>query len=363
MSVLERIRPDLKSFLPYASARRTGRSASIRLDANESPWPASAGTISLNRYPAPQPDDLVEAAASLYGVSPGQVWLGRGSDEAIDLLVRLFCRAGRDNVVTISPTFGMYRVAAQLQGVDIRVVQLDAETDFALDPQDLLDRVDDDTRIVVLCSPNNPTGTLHHHHVGALADALADRAMLLVDEAYIEFAGVPSAAQHLKRHENLAVLRTLSKAHALAGARIGALLADPQIIARVAAIAAPYPLPVMCVDAALAALAPAALATTHERIACIRRERERVRTALGGIGDIDRIWPSEANFLLVRCNDADRVFHRLLAAGILVRDVSAQPGLARCLRISVGTSEENSAVIAALSAAAPGQTSGVEAVA
>lgn len=353
MSVLERIRPDLAGFVPYASARRAGHRAGIRLDANEAPWLQAGDGSGLNRYPSPQPSDLLAALAGLYGVRAGQVYAGRGSDEAIDLLVRLFCRAGRDNVVTLAPTFGMYQVAASLQGVALRRLALDPEQDFALDPQRLLDLVDDDTRLVFLCSPNNPTGTDFHARVEPLARALAGRALLVVDEAYVEFAGHEGAAGLLDRHENLAILRTLSKLHALAGARVGALLAAEPLVARIAAIAAPYPLPAPSVAAALAALAPPALARTLALRDGLLAERERLRAALAALPGIDRVWPSAGNFLLMRCHDAAATFARALAGDVLLRDVSGQPGLAGCLRASIGTRADNGALLAALAVGVP----------
>lgn len=347
MSLLDRIRPDLAGFAPYASARSGGRSAEVRLDANESPWPQAFDGAGLNRYPMPQPEPLRRALARLYGVEPAQVWTGRGSDEAIDLLLRLFCRAGQDNVVAVAPTFGMYRVAARLQGADYRALALDADAGFALDEHALLTQVDEGTRIVFLCSPNNPAGTLYHEHLARLAVRLAGRALLVVDEAYIEFAGIDSAVGLLAEHENLAVLRTLSKAHALAGARIGSLLAHPDLVRMVAAIAPPYPLPTPCVDAALAALGPAELSATRERVDILVDERERMRRILAGAVGIERIWPSAGNYLLLRCTDAAGAYARAVAGGVLVRDFSGQPGLAGCLRLSIGSRQENERLLRA----------------
>jgi histidinol-phosphate aminotransferase len=348
MSLLDRIRPDLAGFTPYASARRTGLLAPVRLDANESPGPAAGDRAGLNRYPAPQPPALLAGLAALYGVEPDQIWAGRGSDEAIDLLVRAFCRPGQDSVVSVAPTFGMYAIAARLQGADYRTVRVGGDVGFALDADALLAATDADTKIVVLCSPNNPTGTVHHHLVADLATALAGRALLLVDEAYVEFADVASAATLLGRHPNLAVLRTLSKAHALAGARIGCLLAAPELVRLVGAIAAPYPLPAPSVQAALSALEDAALAATQARVAEAIAERERLSALLPGVPGVERAWPSAGNFILIRCSDPGACFQRLLAAGVLVRDVSAQPGLAGCLRVSIGLRAENDRLLQAL---------------
>ena len=354
MSVLARIRPDLVEFRAYASARSGGLDARVVLNANEAPHDAWRASRGCNRYPEPQPAALRARLAALYGVAPDRLWIGRGSDEAIDLLLRAFCRAGRDNVVTPAPTFGMYRVGARLQGAACREVALDADSGFALDPERLLAHVDADTKLVIVCSPNNPTGTLWHSALAFLAARLEGRALLVVDEAYVEFANAGSATALLARYENVAILRTLSKAHALAGARIGALIAPAALAAFIGRIAAPYPLPSPSVALALAALEPGALEATRVRIDAIRFERERLRGSLAGLRNVRAVWPSEANFVLAQFDDARAAFEGALAAGVLLRDVSDQPGLAGCLRITVGTAAENAALLGALDEIAVG---------
>ena len=354
MSVLARIRPDLAEFRAYASARSGGLDARVLLNANEAPHDAWRASRGRNRYPDPQPAVLRARLAALYGVAPDRLWIGRGSDEAIDLLLRAFCRAGRDNIVTPAPTFGMYRVGARLQGAACREVALDADRGFVLDPERLLARVDADTKLVIVCSPNNPTGTPWHSALAFLAERLDGRALLVVDEAYVEFADAPSATALLDRHENIAILRTLSKAHALAGARIGALIAPAALAAFIGRIAAPYPLPSPSIELALAVLEPAALEATRVRIGAIRAERERLRASLAGLRGVRAVWPSEANFVLARFDDARAAFDGALAAGVLVRDVSDQLGLAGCLRITVGAAAENAALLGALDEAAVG---------
>jgi histidinol-phosphate aminotransferase len=349
MSMLARVRPDLASFRAYVSARSSGLDAPIRLNANESPWPGHGASGDCNRYPDPQPAALRARLAELYGIDASQIWMGRGSDEAIDLLMRAFCRAGRDNIVTLAPTFGMYATGARLQGAECRELALDADSDFALDAERLLALTDAYTKLVIVCSPNNPTGTLYHDALAFLADRLRGRALLVVDEAYLEFAGIASAAGLIGRYDNVAVLRTLSKAHALAGARIGALVAHADVAAFMGRIAAPYPLPAPCVTLALQALEPSALRETGARVAQLLYERERVTLALAPIQFVVRIWPSRANFLLVRFTHARVALERALAAGIVVRDVSAQAGLDQCLRITIGAAEENDTLLDALS--------------
>jgi len=350
MSMLARVRPDLAQFRAYVSARSSGLDAPIRLNANESPWPADGASAACNRYPDPQPAELRARLATLYGVAAKRLWIGRGSDEAIDLLLRAFCRAGRDNIVTFAPTFGMYRVGAQLQGAEYREFMLDPENGFALDPERLLALTDAATKLVVVCSPNNPTGALYHEPLEFLAERLRGRALVVVDEAYIEFADATSATALIDRHDNIAVLRTLSKAHALAGARVGALIAREDVAAFIGRIAAPYPLPSPCVSLALNALSQSALRTAETRVATLNAEKKRLAAALASIPGALRIWPSSANFLLVRFENARAALERALAAGIVVRDVSMQPGLGHCLRITIGAPRENDTLLEALDA-------------
>lgn len=350
MKLLERARPEILALQPYSSARMESGVAATMLNANESPWPASCTAPALNRYPDPQPAPLRAALAGFYVVAPGNILIGRGSDEAIDLLVRAFCRPGYDAITIASPTFGMYAVAARVQGAD--VIEVPLTPGFVLDAKALLAAVTPDTKLVFVCSPNNPTGGLVPLPMLAhLAQALRDRAVLVVDEAYIEFAdGAASAMTLLDRHDNVAVLRTLSKAHALAGARVGVLIAAAPLVALVRRIQAPYPLPMPSVDAALSALSVSALAATDQRVTAICRERERMARALAGLAEVLAVFDSAANFLCVRFVDARKAWRRLAASGIVVRDVSRYPQLADCLRITIGTPEENAALLGALDA-------------
>lgn len=350
MSVLDLARADIRALAPYSSARMEARGGSVALNANESPWPppGDAGAV-LHRYPDPQPVALVQRLAQIYGVRAGQVLVGRGSDEAIDLLVRAFCRAGVDAVAISPPTFGMYAVCAKVQGA--AVLEIPLRADFTLDADALLARLTPAVKIVFVCSPNNPTGGLVPlATIEQLAEALRGRALLIVDEAYIEFAEAPSAATLLDQYEHLGVLRTLSKAWALAGARIGALLAAPEVIALLRRIMSPYPLPTPCVDAALTVLQDGGAARVRERIATVRSERTRLAAVLPSLPGVRAVLSSQANFLAIRFADAAAVYRDLLAAGIVVRDIRRYPGLADALRISIGTPEQNDTLLAALAA-------------
>ncbi len=351
-AVTKLLREDLLEFAGYQSARSEEVDGTIWLNANESPWPNAADAChSLRRYPEPQPEALRRALARMYGCRPEQLLIGRGSDEPIDLLVRAFCVPGRDAVLVTPPVFGMYAVCARLQGARLVEVPLrDAEEDFLVD----LDTVADVTlaqgaKLVFLCSPGNPAGgVLAVDAVLALTRQLEDRALVVVDEAYVEFSDQLSLVPEVARHSNLAVLRTLSKAHALAAARIGSVIADVDVIDVLRRCQAPYPVPRPCAEQALRALAPAARIRTETGIAEVHRERERLRAALNGMACVRRVYPSQANFLLVRLDDAEAAYHELLAAGIVVRDMRATPQLADALRISIGTPAHNTRVIAVL---------------
>ena len=348
MSALDLARPDLLALTGYSSARMEASGGSIWLNANESPWPQSADAP-LNRYPDPQPPRLRARLAELYGTSEDRLLIGRGSDEAIDLLVRAFCRAGRDAILIQPPTFGMYAVCAAVQGAAVRMVPLRAEEGFLPDFDAVLAAVDESVKLVFVCAPNNPTGDgPSREAILALADALRGRALVVVDEAYVEFADRESLAADVATRGNLAVLRTLSKAHALAAARIGCLIAAPDVIDLLRRIMPPYPLPTPCVEAAEDALSAVALHRTKQRIAGIRAERERLRGLLPGLPDVREVLPSQTNFLTVRFDDAEARHRQLLARGIVVRDVRRYPRLADALRITIGSPEENAAMLEVL---------------
>ena len=352
-SLLALVREDLRQFGGYSSARKEANgSGAIWLNANESPWEVAGDRQQLNRYPQPQPQRLIERLAELYDAPRDGLLVGRGSDELIDLLVRALCQAGRDRVLISSPTFGMYAVSARVQGAAVVDVPLLAEQDFALDVDGLLAAQDASTKLVFVCNPNNPTGTaVPLSSLTRLAEALQGRAVLVVDEAYAEFSAQRSAVSLCKQFPHLAVLRTLSKAYGLAGARVGSLIADPRLIGVLKAIMAPYPLPTPSVEAALAGLDNKAVALAISRINLIREERRRLADRLISSPEVLQIWPSDANFLLLRCRDAGAVYQRAQASGIVLRLPAKHPALDNCIRVSVGRPEENDALLAALGAA------------
>ena len=355
--VLDLVRPELRDFAGYASARRTQVSGSVWLNANESPQPSLADAgLALNRYPEPQPVKLRERMASLYGVRTPQLLVTRGSDEGIDLLVRALCRAGQDAVLIAPPCFGMYAVCARVQNANLVEVPLDdVDGTWTLNIERVLAAVSEHSvRVIFLCSPGNPTGhALSLAQIRGLLEALQGRALVAVDEAYVEYSSIASASSLLDEYPGLAVLRTLSKAHALAGARVGAVLADPSLIAVLGNISAPYPVPSPSAAVAWAALGEPALAQSTRRCRVAIEEREALFAALVESGLCKRIYRSEGNYLLVRFDDAEQAFRRLLAAGVVVRDMRSTPMLGDALRISIGTAEENRLMLDALRAETP----------
>ena len=346
-SILALARPEILSLKAYSHA--SWDPAFERLHANELPWRAETdrSLAGLNRYPEPHPHVLAQRLAELYGVPTEKLLPGRGSDESIDLLVRGFCRAGVDNVVICPPTFGMYAVAARIQGAAVREVALLRESGFALDTKGVLQACDTNTKIVFLCSPNNPTGNaMAPAGIEQLLVALSDRALVVVDEAYIEFSGDRSLTTQLARFPNLVVLRTLSKAYGLAGARVGSLIAAPEIVALLGKVIPPYSIPQLTIEAVLATLGEGQLAVQRERVAQVRAERERLSTALAACKGVRKIWPSVANFLLVDFAAAEAVLDAARAAKLLIRDMrSVSP---QSLRITVGTIEQNDRLIRSL---------------
>lgn len=345
---LDLLREDLRDFAGYKSARSDKRSGRVWLNANEAAWPSVAdGEGAVRRYPDPQPPALREALARLYGCAPEQLLAGRGSDEGIDLLVRAFCRPGGDAIAIAPPTFGMYAVSARLHGSRVVEAALrDSDEGLICDFDTLAETaLAAAAKLVFVCSPGNPSGTLLPlPAIEALARRLSGRAIVVVDEAYIEFADGVSAVSLLPRLRNVAVLRTLSKAHALAAARIGSVIADADVIAALQRCQAPYPLPTPCANLALRALGEVPGNTTKARVATAMSEREKLFQALRELPGVRRVYPSQANFLLVRFADAQAALDALLDAGVVVRDFRHAPGLDDALRISLGTPEQNAAV-------------------
>jgi histidinol-phosphate aminotransferase len=349
-SVLSLARPDILRLQPYQHAKWDPTLE--RMHANEMPWRAQGDNTGagLNRYPEPQPRVLIERLAQLYGVSVENVLAGRGSDEAIDLLVRAFCRAGEDSVVICPPTFGMYRVAARIQGAEVAEVPLRRDHGFALDLEGVIAR-GREAKMVFLCSPNNPTGNLlDETQMLTLCRELASTSLVVVDEAYVEFSGRASLTCRLAEYPNLVVLRTLSKAFALAGARCGTLIAGAEIVELLKRIIPPYALPAATVEEVLRLTEAPQRAVAADRIRTVLAERARLEKRLAVSSTVRLVYPSDANFLLVECRDARQFLEAGMSVGLLLRDFSKVPGLEGCLRITVGTPEQNDRLLGAVEA-------------
>jgi len=341
----ELIRPHLRSFQPYVSARSETVEARIFLDANElsAGSPISFDGLALNRYPDPNQVRLRMKLATLAGVSFDSVFAGAGSDEIIDLLFRLLCEPSIDSAIILEPTYGVYRVAADLNGVEAAGVELN--DDFQIDVERTLRAVQSKTKLIFCCSPNNPTGSLLRRR-DILALCSSFEGIVVADEAYIEFAGASSLAGDVGSTSNLVVLRTLSKAWGLAGIRLGYSIANPVLVEYLLRIKSPYNISAVAAALALTTLEmDGAVQTTVREVVS---ERERIAFGLRKLPTVQQVYPSDANFLLARFTDSERAFSALLARGIVVRRRS-EPRLRDCLRMTVGTAEENQLLLNTLS--------------
>lgn len=335
------IRKNIAQLLPYSTARDEyqGGDISVWLDANESPYDNG-----VNRYPDPHQKQLKQALAHLKGVDTAQIFVGNGSDEAIDLCFRIFCEPGQDNVVAIAPTYGMYGVAAAINNVAVREVPLDAET-YALNVDHMLAAVDAHTRLMWVCSPNNPTGNAFE-----LADLerLANNfnGILVVDEAYADFSEKGTMLSVLDKHPNLVVLQTLSKAWGMAGLRLGLAFAAEPIAQLFARVKYPYNVNGPTQQEVMRRLET----EPHDaHVAEVVAQRQMLVKALSDLVCVVKVFESDANFLLVKVTDADKIYDQLVAEGIIVRNRNKVVGCEECLRLTVGTPHENQRLLQVLS--------------
>lgn len=344
MTITRLARPEILALQPYSAAEQI--SDTTRLNANESPWPSSTDHFRrpLNRYPEVRPLALHGALAKRFGCDEDQILATRGSSEAIDLLIRAFCRPGIDNIVTTAPTFSMYQHYATVQGAAIREVSTSRETDFAIDIDAILAACDNSTRLIFICSPNNPTGTvLPRSALLELLQRRGERSAIVIDEAYFEFSSEPSAIDLLSSHGNVIVLRTLSKALAFAGARCGALIAAPDVVRMFDALQAPYAFATPVVECVLDVLKDECMAEIDRSVQQIIDERERVIGALSAFSLVTRVWPSAANFFLIQVSHINELLQQSGDAKVLLRYFGAD--LADCVRITVGSPEENNRLL------------------
>jgi histidinol-phosphate aminotransferase len=350
-------RAEIVAMKPYVSARNSAAADGILLNANEAPFPhvndPEWQRLALNRYPSPQPASLISRMAELYGVSESNVLVTRGSDEGIDLLTRVFCRPGLDAIVECTPCFGMYRIAATIQAAKVIDVARLAGQDFKIDFKRLEKVIDEQpgVKLVFLTTPNNPTGDLvERTELERVLNACEDKALVILDEAYIEFCTAESAAGLVYEWPQLVVLRTLSKAWAAAGVRCGTVIADPAVIGLLQRVIAPYPLVATAVDAALQATSGDAITRQQDFVASVRSGRADLQGFLAKCDWVEACWESKANFILVRVPDAGELVKWCADRGIRIRDFSSQPQLEGCVRLTIGSSDELTALKTALQA-------------
>ena len=334
-------RPELLELQPYQSARRIGGRGDIWINANESPFNNSE-LDKLNRYPECQPPELISAYSRYSGVATDSIIAGRGADEAIELLIRTFCVPGIDSIACFGPTYGMYAISAKTFNVGVNALSL---TDNYQLPTEIVAQVGD-AKLVFICNPNNPTGTvIEKSDIEAVIASMPDR-LVVVDEAYIEFCPDYSVADLIEKYDNLVVLRTLSKAFALAGARCGFMLANPQICEMVMRVIAPYPVPLPVSEMACAALSDSGVALMREQVANLKANGARLSDALGDFGA--KALPANGNFVLAQFNDPQAAASKLSRAGVVARTY-ADPRLSNSIRFSFSNQEETDYLIEQLS--------------
>jgi len=338
------VRPNIRDLKPYSSARSDFEgSAEVFLDANENAFGSPAG-FGLNRYPDPLQRELKDRIAAMKGISSPQIFVGNGSDEAIDLLFRIFCEPGRDDVIICPPTYGMYRVSADINDVAVREVKLADE--FQPDLPAVLEAVTPRTKLIFICSPNNPTGNLIRRDL-VIEIAESFGGIVVVDEAYIDFADEASFACELESQPNLVVLQTFSKAWGMAGVRVGLAFASAEIIDLMSCVKPPYNVSGLAQQTVIDALDNGL--TVRDWIETAKAERLRLERSLGEISVVQRIFHSDANFLPVKVDDAGAVYRHLIEEKIVVRNRSNVELCEGCLRITIGTPEENDRLVDALS--------------
>lgn len=334
------IRPNILGLKPYSSARNEyAAQDAILLDANENPFQVWEQE-KINRYPDPLQRRAKDKIARIKGVAPEQLFLGNGSDEAVDLIIRCFCEPATDSIAIFTPTYGMYAVCAEVSNVRINPFSL--KKDFSIDAPYFLSNVGPDVKVVFICNPNNPTGNTQQPEI--MEQIIAGfKGIVVVDEAYIDFCPEKSVVELLHKYPNLIVLQTFSKAWALAGARIGIAIANPAIIQILNKVKFPYNIGLPSLKALEYALERPLNKDIY--IDEIIRERGRLIEELQAVRCVEKVFPSDANFLLVKTISADTVYKELLSNGIVVRNRSREPLCEGCLRLTVGTPSENQKLV------------------
>jgi len=347
MSITSLARPEIQALHAYDAAEQVDDT--VRLNANESPAISSVGNFRrpLNRYPEVRPQRLQAALSRHFGCASDQLLVTRGSSEAIDLIIRTFCRAQVDSILAPSPSFSMYRHYAELQGAGIIEVATLRERDFAIDVAAMLAACNDVTKVIFVCSPNNPTGTpLPRAELLRLLRERRDNSVVVVDEAYIEFGEQPSAIDLVGEYPNLLVLRTLSKALGFAGARCGAVAGAKDVIELLSAVQAPYALATPVVECVEDALDNEQMEIAAAAVRLVLTERLRLMDAIAGYGFVSKVWPSDGNFFLIRTVDAVAIMEHCKMHKVLLRHFDGE--LSDCIRITVGSPSDNDALLSAL---------------
>lgn len=337
------LRENIKNLIPYSSARDEFKgNASVYLDANENSFGSPLPT-DFNRYPDPLQHEVKKRISEIKGVPPQNIFLGNGSDEAIDILFRAFCRPGTDNVITVPPTYGMYEVSANINDAEIRKVSLTPE--FQLNMEAIAEAIDEHTKLIFICSPNNPTGnSINRDDIETLLVNFSG--LVVIDEAYINYARQKTFIRELTEYANLVVLQTLSKAWGLAGLRIGMAFASEEIIEVFNKVKPPYNINEASQQLALEALGN--VSQVNQWIKETINEREKLISELIKLPVVSKIYPSDSNFVLVKTTDARGIYEYLVNEGIIVRDRSKVALCEGCLRVTIGTKQENITLLNAL---------------
>ena len=356
-NILGLARPGIRRLKPYQSARliteQKDLEGKIYLDANENPYPPypqDESTRCFNRYPEQQPKELKRILSTIYSVNPDGLLITRGSGEAIDILIRVFCEPKKDSIIICPPTFGLYKVYAQINNAKICSIPLLENKRFQLDTETIIKKAcSKSAKLVFIPSPNAPMGHLmKQQDLLNLCERLSNKTIVVVDEAYIEFAERKSIARFLKQYSNLVVLRTLSKDYAMAGLRIGSCIAAPELITLLRTVLAPYPLCIASIIAVTKALQPRGLALARKNISRLVNEREKLLGELKKLPCVCKVYPGAANFILFQVANSDDLINFCAKKGIILRSQASQ--LANCIRVSVGASAENKKLIKTLKA-------------
>ncbi|URJ29563.1 histidinol-phosphate transaminase [Blochmannia endosymbiont of Camponotus modoc] len=348
MNVRYLARNNILTLKPYQSARKCTHSGNIWLNANEFPISPNYQFRykKIHRYPTCQPQEVINNYAYYAGVRSDQVLVSRGADESIELLMKVFCNPGKDVIIFCPPTYGMYKTTAEILGINYRIIP--KKKNWQLDLASIESQLNN-VKLIYICNPNNPTGNIIHlNSLKKLLNIIQNQALLVTDEAYIDFCPDASLVRWLSMYPHLVILRTLSKAFALAGLRCGFTLANPEIIKLLEKVIAPYPLSTPVIDIAEQALTPTNIQYTQNRIATVNTNRNILITGLKKCSCVQQVFNSKANYVLVKFNPKYQVFKTLLHQGIVLRDQSNQPGLVNCLRITVGTYNECKHVVSVL---------------